>query len=201
MIKNIVFDLGGVLLTEDNNWLLIDETKKLLRADSKHLEEAWNFAWPDARSGKIGEDEFFEKFLQSLFGNSNSDLALKLKSVYRKNAGNLNSLELLPELKRNYKLLALTNAAKDWLQFKIDKFGLKRYFDLIISSCNEGVAKPSKEIFSILIGKGRIDPRESVFIDNFERNIETAQELGFETILFKNKGQLVEGMRNLKINI
>lgn len=201
MIKNIVFDFGGVILTEDDGWLLIGETKKLLKIGREQLEKAWNFAWPDARSGIIDEDEFFRKFLQSLFGNSNSDLVLKLKSIYRKHAGKLNTFELLPGLKRNYKLFALTNAAKGWLQFKTDRFDLKKYFNLIISSCGEGVTKPSREIFSILIKRGRIDPKETVFIDNFERNIEIARELGFLTILFKNKGQLVKEMRNLGIKI
>jgi epoxide hydrolase-like predicted phosphatase len=201
MIKNIVFDFGGVLLTEDDNWLYFDETKNLLEVDDEQLEKAWNFAWPDARSGTIDEAEFFKKFLQSLFGNYNSDLVLKLKSIYRKHAGKLNTFKLLPELKRNYKLLALTNAAKDWLQFKTDKFSLEKYFDLIISSCNEGVAKPSKEIFLILIEKGKIDPKETVFVDNWEKNIKPAQELGFKTILFKDKEQMIKEMRELGVKI
>ena len=179
MIKNIVFDFGGVLLTEDDNWLLINETKKLLGTNTKHLKEAWNFAWPDARSGQIIEDEFFKRFLQNLFGNSNPDLVLNLKKIYRKSFGKLDTFDLLPELKRNYKMFALTNIIKDWLSLKVNKFNLNNFFDLIISSCDEGVAKPSKEIFLSLIKKGQINPEESVFIDNFKRNIKPARELGF----------------------
>lgn len=201
MIKNIVFDFGGVLLTEDNSWLLIDKTRKLLGVDTKHLKEAWNFAWPDARSGKINEDEFFKKFLQYLTNDSRPDLVSKLKSIYRKRSEGLDTLELLPKLRRNYKLFVLTNAAKDWLQFKIDEFNLKGYFDLIISSCGEGVAKPNKEFFLILIKKGKIDQKETLFIDNFERNIKPARELGFQTILFKNKKQMIQEMEKMGIKI
>lgn len=201
MIKNIVFDFGGVLLTEDNSWLLIDKTRKLLGVDTKRLKEAWNFAWPDARSGKINEDEFFKKFLQYLTNDSRPDLVSKLKSIYRKRSEGLDTLELLPKLRRNYKLFVLTNAAKDWLQFKIDEFNLKGYFDLIISSCGEGVAKPNKEFFLILIKKGKIDQKETLFIDNFERNIKPARELGFQTILFKNKKQMIQEMEKMGIKI
>ncbi len=201
MIKNIVFDFGGVLLTEDNSWLLIDKTRKLLGVDTKRLKEAWNFAWPDARSGKINEDEFFKKFLQYLTNDSRPDLVSKLKSIYRKRSEGLDTLELLPKLRRNYKLFVLTNAAKDWLQFKIDEFNLKGYFDLIISSCGEGVAKPNKEFFLILIKKGKIDQKETLFIDNFERNIKPARELGFQTILFKNKKQMIQEMEKMRIKI
>lgn len=201
MIKNIIFDFGGVLLTEDNNWLLIDKTKKLLGVDNKHLIKAWNFAWPDARSGKINEDEFFRKFLQSLYGNSSSELVLKLKSIYRKQAYGLDTLELLPKLKKNYKIFALSNVAKDWLLFKVNKFRLNNFFDLIISSCNEGVAKPNKEIFLSLIKKAKINPEESVLIDNAERNMKIAQKLDFQTILFENKTQMIKEMKKLGIVI
>ncbi len=201
MVKNIVFDFGGVLLTGDDNWLFSKETKNLLKVDNEDLNKAWDFAWPDARSGKINEDEFFRKFLQSLTGSFGSDLVLKLKSIYRKQADGLDTLGLLPKLKRNYKIFALTNVAKDWLLFKVNKFKLNNFFDLIISSCNEGVAKPNKEIFLSLIKKAKINPGESVFIDNFERNIESARELGFQTILFENKEQMVKEMRNLGIEV
>lgn len=201
MIKNIVFDLGGVVLTVDDNWLFSKETKKLLKADDGDLSKAWNFAWPDARSGKINEDEFFKRFLQNLTGSFSSDLVLKLKKIYRKQAGELGVIELLPGLKSNYKTFVFTNVAKDWLRYKIDRFNLKRYFNLIISSCNEGIAKPSKEIFLSLIKKGQINPKESVFIDDMEKNIKPAQEFGFKTILFKNKEQMIKEMENLGIKI
>lgn len=201
MIKNIIFDLGGVLLTEDDNWVLSDETKKLLGVSDKKLINGWNFAWPDARGGKINEDEFFRRFLQNLTGSFSPDLVLKLKSIYRKQAYGLDTLELLPKLKKNYKIFALSNIAKDWLLFKVNKFRLNNFFDLIISSCNEGVAKPNKEIFLSLIKKAKINPEESVLIDNAERNTKIAQELGFQTILFKDKKQMVEKMRILGIEI
>ena len=201
MIKNIIFDLGGVLLTEDDNWLFSDETKKLLGVDSEYLEKAWNFAWPDARSGKINEDEFFKRFLKYLFGNFSPDLVLKLKNIYRKKVNGLDMFKLLPRLKRNYKIFALTNVAKDWLTFKINKFKLGKYFDLIISSCGEGIAKPNKEIFLSLIKKAKINPEESVFIDNAERNTRIAKELGFQTILFKNKEQTIKEMGKFGIEI
>ena len=201
MIKNIVFDLGGVLLTEDNNWLFSNETKKLLGVDNEHLKKAWNFAWPDARSGKIDEKEFFNKFLQSSVGSPNSDLALKLKDIYRSKSDKLETFELLLKLKKNYKLFALTNVAKDWLTFKINKFKLGKYFDLIISSCGEGIAKPDKEIFLSLIKKAKINPEESVLIDNAERNTKIAQKLDFQTILFESRAQLVKEMEKMGIKI
>jgi len=201
MIKNIVFDLGGVLLTEDDIWLFSKETKELLKVDNERLNKAWNFAWPDARSGKINEDEFFKRFLQSSTGNSSSNLVLKLKNIYRNKSDKLETFELLPKLKNNCKLFALTNIAKDWLTFKTDKFELDNYFDLIVSSCGEGIGKPNKEIFLSLIEKAKINPEESVFIDNAEKNTKIAQELSFQTILFKNKEQMIKEMENLGIKI
>jgi len=62
MIKNIVFDLGGTILTEDNNWLYTLETKNLLKVTDEKLGAGWNTAWPLARNGKISENEFLSFF-------------------------------------------------------------------------------------------------------------------------------------------
>ncbi len=58
-----------------------------------------------------------------------------------------------------------------------------------------------KEIFESLINKAKIIPDESLFIDDMEKNIKPAQELGFQTILFENKRQLVEQMKKLGVKI
>ena len=200
-IKNIVFDLGGTLLTEDDNWLHSSEVKNLLKVNDEKLSEAWNVAWPDGRDGKIGEYEFFRKFLMKAIGKAPSDKIEELRKIYKDKLGKLDTFILLPRLRKKYKLIALANILSDWLDLKIQKFNLDKYFNLIISSCGEGVAKPNKEIFLTLINKGKINPDESVFIDNMEKNIGPARELGFNTILFESLVQCESEMKKLGIKL
>jgi len=199
-IKNIIFDLGAVILTDDDNWLYINKTKNLLKVTGDQLNRGWNEAWPLARDGKIDENKFFEIFLKNT-GVSGFKSIPKLKEIYRHAVGTLPVFSLLKKLKLKYKIFALTNIAKDWLKYKTRKFDLYRYFDLIVSSCGEKIAKPHKEIFESLINKAKIIPDESLFIDDMERNIKPAQELGFQTILFENKRQLVKQMKKLGVKI
>lgn len=182
MVKNIVFDFGGVLLTEDDTWLFSDETKKLLNIqDDSKLINGWNEAWPEARNGKTNEDEFFKSFLNGALGKVENSLIPELKKIYRDNTGKFTAFPILDSLKNKYKLFGLPNITKDWLDYKIDHFELNNYLDLVVSSCGEGIAKPNKEIFLSLINKGQIDPNETIFVDNMERNLKPAQELGFKT--------------------
>lgn len=200
MIKNIVFDFGGVILTEDDNWINLNETKKLLNATEEQLNNGWLSSWPDGRDGKSNEDEFFKNFLLGSINKYDPVLVQKLKEIYRAKVDTFDVLPLLSKIKNNYKLFALTNIAKDWLEYKTDKFKLNNYFELIISSCGERVAKPNREIFEVLITKGRIIPGESIFIDNMDKNILSAKVLGFNTILFENFDQLIKELDKFKVN-
>lgn len=201
MIKNLIFDLGGVLLTEDDNWLYSPKVKNLLKVSEEKLTDGWHYAWPEIRDGKINEDKFFELFLLASIGYIDQSMIMKLEEIYRSMINKLDAFRLLDGLKESFRLMVLSNIARDWLLLKTEMFDLNRYFEIIITSCNEGIAKPHKEIFLSLIKKANIDPKESLFIDNMEKNIKPAQELGFKTILFNNREQMTKEMRNLGIKI
>ena len=104
-------------------------------------------------------------------------------------------LDLLKKLKENNFLVALNNEVKEWNEHRISKFKLKKYFELIISSCDVGVAKPEREIYEILLDKIKISPEEIIFIDNREENLIPAKNLGIKTHLFKSKKLLVNWLR------
>lgn len=59
-----------------------------------------------------------------------------------------------------------------------------------ICSCFEHVSKPNVKIYNSLINKYNINPEESIFIDDTKKNIEIAEKLQFNTILFKELEQL-----------
>lgn len=186
MIKNIIFDLGGVLLTEDDNWIHLDEVQRLLKSNFDKLNEAFDRAWPDARDGKIDEDKFFEIILLNSLGKVDTEIIQQLKSIYRKHADKYLAYPALELLYGKYRLFALTNVTNEWIEFKRKEFNLDNYLETIISSCGEGVAKPKMEIYQNLITKADINPQESVFIDNMKKNLIPARELGLTTILFQD---------------
>lgn len=66
-----------------------------------------------------------------------------------------------------------------------------------ILSSEVGVVKPEVEIYHKLLKKYGLDPVESVFIDDIQANLDTAAELGFETILSTSETENIRAMETL----
>ncbi len=73
----------------------------------------------------------------------------------------------------------------------LDYFHEKKYgfFDVKVFSCIEGVIKPDRKIYEITLKKLGVKPEEVVFVDDKEENVKAAQDIGINTILFKNSEQ------------
>lgn len=202
MIKNLIFDIGGVLLTdEDDPFLKNPDLEKNLGVSRDEISIAWHKYWPAIEIAKIGEDEFISLFLEELKIESSEKKINEIKTIWRSETKALPAYELLPLFAKDFTLFSLTNTGKDWFEYRITHFGLDKYFKLIIASCVEKVSKPQDEIFKILINRANIIPQESVFIDDRNHNIEASQKFGFKTILFKKKDQLVNDLEVFEVKI
>lgn len=62
---------------------------------------------------------------------------------------------------------------------------LDRWFDVVIVSCELGVAKPSPEIYEATLARMGTQAHETLFVDDRAENIEAATELGLHTVLFR----------------
>ncbi|MDE1857141.1 MAG: HAD family phosphatase [Candidatus Micrarchaeota archaeon] len=197
-ITTIVFDFGDVILTNDSvrNYGEIYEHYRISR---EAVGKAWESAWPKLRIGETTEDEFWSELLLEAKANM-GDIGYA-KEVYRRNQAPIGDMfGLLGKLKAGYRLAALTDIAKEWLEFKTRKYKLDYYFDPIISSCGSGMHKPDPRIYKLLISSLKTNPGECVFIDNKEMNLVPARELGMATILFRGQPKLEEELRGLGIN-
>ena len=82
----------------------------------------------------------------------------------------------------------------------IEKAGLLPIYPLLsgyILSSEVGVVKPESEIYQKLLKKYNLDPVESVFIDDIQANLDTAAELGFETILSTSETDNIRALEAL----
>ncbi|MGV8827546.1 MAG: HAD family hydrolase [Breznakibacter sp.] len=184
-IKNILFDLGGVLV-DLNKQACVDAFKAIgypqaesmlsnyvqsgifLELEEGHItpEAFYKAIMAEAPVTREQIDEAFFKFLEGI-------------PQYK--------MEMLLELKKKYKILMLSNTNHimfTWLReayFGVDGHTIGDYFDELFLSYEMGVAKPNPEIFKILIEKHGIVPSETLFLDDGIKNIEAAAELGFKT--------------------
>jgi len=76
--------------------------------------------------------------------------------------------------------------------FNNDRHEMERYFDDLFFSCEMHMVKPSRDIFIEVIRKTGMNPNEAIFIDDLQKNLDTAAELGFNTLLAVGNQWLTE---------
>jgi 2-haloacid dehalogenase len=87
-------------------------------------------------------------------------------------------------------LYLLTNMPTEVFASRYRRFEVLRLFDGAVVSATEGIIKPSAEIFELLIGRYRLDPFRTLFIDDSVANVEGARAAGFEAHHFTSAAAL-----------
>jgi len=100
-------------------------------------------------------------------------------------------LNIIKKLIKNYKIVMIANDSDDIYLSKIQKFKLERIFDKLYCSSQLGISKPNSRIFKYVLDDLKIKPREMLFIDNQDNNIESAKKLNINTILFSTIDKLM----------
>ncbi len=189
-LKNIIFDLGGVLLNIDYNKTL-QAFKELGYND---FEEMYNQYSADAlfeqlETGNITNDEFYNKILKGREESVNKDQVTLAWNTLLLDF-RLSTIDFLKELSKKYNLYLLSNTNAIHLEaFRkifteqtgyadLDVFFKKAYYSNLVH-----LRKPNKNIFKFVLADARIWPEESLFIDDSYNNIDTAREMGFKTHL------------------
>ena len=198
-ISAIIFDLGNVLLGWDvrrlYNRLLPDPTTV-----DRFLEEIrfaeWNAKQDAGRSFQEGVTELSNEFphYAELIQAYDTHWEESLTGVYHE------TVEIVRSLKQaDWKLYLLSNFSTEKYELiKHDHEFLDLFDDQIISGEHKTV-KPDRAIFDITLKRINRDPWECLFIDDSLANIETANNMGFQTIHFQSPPLLSESLKKLSI--
>lgn len=193
MIKNLIFDLGGVIMT-------IDQSEALRRFKETGLTDAETYLDPytqsgifgDVEEGKITAEEFRAELSRIIGRELTFDECKYCWLGYRKEVPARN-LDVLRDLRgKGYRLILLSNTNPFMMSWALSndfdggKASLSDYFDALYLSFRIGVMKPDLKFFQAVIDNEGINPEESLFVDDGPRNIEAARQLGFNTMCPKN---------------
>ena len=85
---------------------------------------------------------------------------------------------------RGFEVWCLSNDLSEWSKKLRIRFGLDEYFRGFVISGDVGVRKPDHAIFDHLVRQLDSSPANAVFVDDRQKNLDAAAELGFKTILF-----------------
>lgn len=192
VIKNIVFDVGQVLL--EFNWrgfidsmkLTEDKKKKLINVTLGNM-----LHWNEHDRG-MGDEEFIEKSLLL-----EPDIGHEIE-YYMKNIGTIvkeysYSVPLIKELKsKGYMVYILSNYGATPFKYAREHMKFFDEVDGMVISHEVGCIKPEPEIYQILFDRFNLVPGECVFIDDRPDNIEAAEKQGMKGIVFDNIENVVE---------
>lgn len=202
-IKNIVFDLGGVIMTIDQQQAIRRFAEIGLIEVEKHLDPyTQKGIFGDLEEGKISADEFRIE-LGNIIGK---ELTFKeCEYAWRGYCKELpkRNLDILVKLKEEgYKLILLSNTnpfIMHWgLSENFDGVGhsLNYYFDALYLSYKNKMMKPDENFFHKMLITEKILPHETLFVDDGPRNVAAASELGINTFCPKNGIDWTEDIYN-----
>lgn len=108
------------------------------------------------------------------------------------------TVEILAQLRdRGHRLHALTNWSAETFPLARARFDFLSWFEDIVVSGEVRLAKPDPRIFDLAIARCRLEPRNTVFIDDSPRNVEAGRQAGFAALAFTGAAQLRRDLQRL----
>lgn len=186
MLKNAVFDIGGVLTVFDPNDYLSPFGIEPEKAEVLNKAIFQSPHWKDYMIGKINKQQF-----KSLVCLENPGLKKEIENVLAdENTHKLlpplsSGIEFLKSCKRaGLKIYILSNIVEASLEYFKSSFkDVTSILDGGVYSCEVGMRKPDENIYKLLLNKFGLVPEETVFFDDSQRNIDAACKIGIEGML------------------
>lgn len=193
MIKNLIFDLGGVIIT-----LAPDEA--LRRFKSLGLENAEEQMdaytqmgiFGQLEEGKISAEAFREELSRQVGREVTYDECRHAWLGYVKEVPQRNLDALLRLRSEGYRIILLSNTnpyMMSWVrstEFDGHGHSIDYYMDACYLSYQLGVMKPDTEFFHRVLMTEKIMASETLFIDDGPRNVATASQMGIRTYCPQN---------------
>jgi putative hydrolase of the HAD superfamily len=196
LIKNIVFDLGNVLVRVD-----FERFERLSISAGIHEKRLDSFFSIKNRrayeSGKLTTSEFMNKAHRELGEKVSKKV---LKELFR------DMFDEIPEMKKflkqlynekKYRLFLLSNTNPLHFNYIRVNFPYINLVDKFILSYNLGFTKPDRRIYKTVIEKYELIPGETLFIDDLEINCRTAEKFGIKTILYENYSSFIKQFKHI----
>lgn len=95
-------------------------------------------------------------------------------------------LEFIEGLRSDFKTAVLSNSNKGVLERKIGRDWLEKCFDDVIVSADVGFVKPDHRIYKLAAERLGVETDECLFVDDIRSFLESAQELGMKTVLYRD---------------
>lgn len=199
MIKNVVFDIGNVLVDYDVKGFLLkkgfepDIIKRIVKASMMSPY------WEAFERGELSEDEAMKAFT-----SLDPEIESELYKAYDNVNGMLTirpfAIELVKKLKsEGFNVYYLSNYSSKAYYECSDSLAFMEYMDGGCVSFQEKMTKPDVNFYKVFLKKFNLIPEECIFVDDTPINIEVAESLGFKGIIYTSYDNTVESIHKLSL--
>ncbi|MDG1292023.1 MAG: HAD family phosphatase [Flavobacteriaceae bacterium] len=201
-IKNIIFDLGGVLIDWNPEYVYLEVFEGDRKKMQWFFDEICTMDWNENQDAgyplqKATEDRVkmfpqYEEWIRMYYGRWEEMLGEAIEDT----------VTILNQLLENpdYRVVALTNWSAETFTVALSRFEFLHRFEGIVVSGTEKTRKPFPEIYQLTLDRYEFKAQESLFIDDNLRNIESASAMDIQTIHFKNPNDLKSNLKQMGIH-
>ncbi len=192
MIKAIFLDLWDTVIYLCGSHPVV-EIKKKLNLSEMHVLEFSAILEKTIMARKFGTvEEEFKELLKNLKIPESNTLLYQISEIWKKNIHNLYFPPLIEEalkdLRKQFKLVLLTNTDSFSYDFVKMRYGIENYFDLTIKSFETGIVKPDPDMFNRALENFQLKPDHAIMCgDSPFNDILPAKALGIKTMLVDTK--------------
>ena len=203
-IKNIAFDLGGVVIALSYEQAVRRFEEIGLKDARQHLDAFHQRGiFGDLERGIITTEEFRIELGKLIGREVTYDECLYAWHGYVEYVPQKNLQMLLKLRQLGYKVCLLSNTNPFMMQWAMSNefdgngHSMDYYFDNLYLSYKYKYMKPSPEIFKIMLEAQQASAEETLFIDDGQKNVEAAKELGMKTLFPENNEDWTEPLAKL----
>lgn len=193
-MKNVVFDLGGVVVDWSPERLMELYTGDPEMPIVLFKKGFFQKFWPEYDRGSVDQSGIVSQM--SVFSDRSYAECWDFVEFIKHSLQDIPAtLQLIKELsEQGFRLFCLSNMSVEYYDYLRER-EVFDYFEGRIISALEHCIKPEKEIYEVLMKRYDVEPEESLFIDDLESNLLAASQLGFHTVHFVDKEQGIREIR------
>jgi putative hydrolase of the HAD superfamily len=201
-IKAVFFDIGRVVLVDSAEKPFREKLSKFLGIEYEKVEPKIGKIIDQLVKGRITEKEFWTKLFQTFNMKPKKNYEKFIMKEFCDNwTLNTETVKIVKSVKAaGYKIAAISDTIQPHVEY-MKKKGWYEPFPVLILSSEVGMKKPEVGIYRMALKKLKVKADESIFIDDKEKNLVTAEKLGMKTILFKNVKQLKKDLMKFGVEI
>lgn len=200
MIRNIIFDVGNVLV--EFNWKRMLWVSGVTEEEFEAVANATVLSsmWGELDRSLLSDEEILAGFIQNA-----PEYEEKIRRVWDNLSASIRcfpySVSWVRQFKeKGYKTYILSNYGKRGMEVTRQELPFVEDMDGAVFSYEVKMIKPEPEIYQVLLEKYHLKPEECVFMDDSERNLVAAKQAGIHTILFQSKEQAEQELEKLGVN-